>query len=66
MKQLICSDTASNNVPQNPDLSLGKAECMSTHANKLHFSFDEAPRIFISNPFSELQLLRALFTLFLS
>lgn len=43
MKQLISSDRASNNVSHSPDLSLGKAECISSHANKLHFLFDEAP-----------------------
>lgn len=46
--------------------SLGKAGCMSSHANKLCFSFDEAPHIFFSNPFSEVQLCRALFTKFLT
>lgn len=51
MKQLISSDRALNNMPQSPDLST--AECTSSPANKRHFAFDEAPNIFISNPFSE-------------
>lgn len=50
MKQIISSDRPSNNVPGSRDLSLGKAGCISSHANKLCFSFDEAPDIFISIP----------------
>lgn len=51
MKQVISSDRASNNALGSPDCSLGKAGCISSHANKLCFSFDEAPHIFISIPF---------------